>query len=110
MGQIQGRKLLPRRFQQVPELHGLLGANPPALAASGAQAHVMQQGAFAGLVPVIESPVRTILDAGQATVALLVHFEKRHLASFYAARLRWGAAYRSAAARIRSISILTVST
>jgi hypothetical protein len=81
MGQVQGHHLLPWRFQQVPEFHGLLGANPPALAASGAQAHVMHQDAFAGMVLVIEGPVRTILGAGQATVAFLVHFEKRHLAN-----------------------------
>jgi hypothetical protein len=94
----------------VPEFHGLFRTNPPALAASGAQAHVVHQNAFAGMIPVIKGPVRTILDAGQATVALLVHYERRHLVSTYAAHVRVGAAHRRAAARIRSISILTGST
>jgi hypothetical protein len=65
----------------MPEFHGLFRTNPPALAASGAQAHVMHQDAFAGMIPVIEGTVRTILDAGQATVAFVVHYERRHLAS-----------------------------
>jgi hypothetical protein len=65
----------------VPEFHGLFRTDPPALAASGAQAHVVHQDAFAGMIPVIEGQVRTIPDAGQATVALLVHDERRHVAS-----------------------------
>jgi hypothetical protein len=76
LGQTQGHHLLPGRFQQVPEFHGLFRANPPALTASGAQAHVMHQDALAGMVPVIEGLVRTILDAGQATVTLPVHYER----------------------------------
>ena len=58
---------------------GVLGADPPTLTAPCALNHVVGKGPFISHILKLQGGCRTILDAGQTTVAVIVYSEIRHI-------------------------------
>ena len=78
INQIELSNLVPLIFQEMFEQDGLLGTDPPAGSAPGAQGHVVKQGPFSRFVLEHEGIGRAVLYAGQAAVALFGDFKVGH--------------------------------
>jgi hypothetical protein len=73
-----GGDLVPVSCEKVPKLDGFLGTDSPAVAASRAKGHIMEEMSFGSLIPVVESTGRAIMHTGEASVTLVVDSEERH--------------------------------
>jgi len=60
------------------KLNGCLRANAPALTAASAFGHIVPERPFAALIIKTQGRSRAILDAGQASVAILIHSKVGH--------------------------------
>ena len=77
--EIQGDYRVPTVFQQVPELDGLLGTDPPAISAPGAKRHVVQQFAGVPLILIGKGACRAVFNTRQAPVASAVYLKVCHV-------------------------------
>jgi hypothetical protein len=75
---IHGDYFIPFSFEKCFEFHGALGADPPAIAAPGAKAHVVQEFSLVFLVRIVECACRAILHTSQTPVASLVYTKKAY--------------------------------
>jgi hypothetical protein len=73
--------LFPATLEQVLEFYSLLGADPPTVSASGAEDDVVENGSFFSFIRKTQGVGWAILNAGQATVAILVYLKVRHIFS-----------------------------
>jgi hypothetical protein len=62
---------------------GLLGANPPALAAAGAFGHIVFKGPSVILISKIQCRRRAIFHTGQTPVAVFIYPEIWHFLIFF---------------------------
>jgi len=69
---------VPSSLEQYLKFHSMLGADPPAVAAPRAQAHVMKEFSLVPLVRMTEGACRAVLNAGKTAVASLVYAKKAH--------------------------------
>ncbi len=76
--QIHIRYFVPSSFEKSFKFDCLLGADSPAVSATGAKAHVMQEPSRCSLVGIIESARRAVLDARETPVAFFVDPKKTH--------------------------------
>ena len=51
---------------------------PPTIAATGTTGHIMKERPLLSIIPVVKGACRTILNAGQATVAFVIDLKERH--------------------------------
>ena len=75
---IHGRYFVPLSLQKSSKFDRMLGADSPAIATSGAEAHVMQDLSLISFVRKVESTCRTVLHARETPVALFVDAKKAH--------------------------------
>ena len=80
MDQRQAGDLFPLTGQQVFEFNGVLGADPPAMAASGTHRDIVQYLSCIFLIIKVQGAGRAILDTGQASIACFIDNKKRHMA------------------------------
>jgi hypothetical protein len=87
---IHGHYFVPISLEKAFKFHRALWADPPAIAAPGAKAHVVQELSLVFLVRVVESACRAILHASETPVAPLVYTKKAyHLLLFYLYLMRF---------------------
>jgi hypothetical protein len=79
MDKVHMDNLIPLTVQQMLKFNGLLGTNPPAIATSGTERHIVQKFSLVFLVLVGQSARRAVLNTGKASVALIIHLKMRHL-------------------------------
>jgi hypothetical protein len=80
---IHGHYFVPFSLEKAFKFHGAFGADPPAIAAPGAKAHVVQEFSLVFLVRIVECACRAILHTSQTPVASLVYTKKAyHLLPF----------------------------
>jgi hypothetical protein len=75
---IHGHYFVPFSLEKAFEFHGALGADPPAIAAPGAKAHIVQELSLVSLVRIVESACRAILHTSQTPVTPLVYTKKAY--------------------------------
>jgi hypothetical protein len=68
----------PRAVEKAPKLDGPLGANPPAIAAAGAESRIVQELSLGSFVAVVEGACRAVFHTRQTPVTPIVDSEERH--------------------------------
>jgi hypothetical protein len=76
--------LIPCAGKQAFEFHRVLGAYPPAIAATGAKRHVVLNRPALGVIIIFQGTCRAVLHTGQTAIAFTVNLKKRHITSPYA--------------------------
>jgi hypothetical protein len=84
---VQGNDLVPRAFQKMLKLYGLLRTDTPALATAGAQGRVVPQGPARVPVLDVQSRCRAVFDTGETAVAAIIDSKKGHLYPFHRPRI-----------------------
>jgi hypothetical protein len=76
--EFQGSHRIPVPLQQMAELDGLLGTNPPALTAPRTSGHVVQNFTGISVIFVGKGACRTVFNTRQAAVASAIYSKVRH--------------------------------
>ena len=77
-GSSQAAKAVEYTHQKMLELDGILGADPPALTATGAFGHIVSEGPSIILINKIQCRRRAIFHTSQATIAFIIYNQVRH--------------------------------
>jgi hypothetical protein len=81
---IHAHCFVPFSHEKAFKFHGALGTNPPAIAAAGAKAHIVQELSLVSLVRIVESACRAIPHTRETPVAPLIYTKKAyHLLLFF---------------------------
>ena len=78
MNQVKRNHFIPLTHQKMLELDGILGADPPALTATGAFGHIVFERPLTVVILKTQCRCRAIFNASQTPIAVIINPKVRH--------------------------------